>query len=160
MRLTVMLCTLALVSCGRGTPGSYISSGGLAPTVPIDAHISPMVLPFFTVLPTTVCPTPRGFTLTTSFGLVVTPPKQTKMSLDSVTVRLIDGESLGGPSITYPRPQLAQMFGSTVVVPTSVFTFQPEFGCLVVRPQSIVAEVILLDSTGSLQTVKVSAAFE
>jgi hypothetical protein len=80
--------------------------------------------------------------------------------VDRVTVRLIDGTNLGGPAITFPRPELNQMFGSTQVIGTRAFAFQPLFGCLRTRPLSIAADVAVVDSTGATQIVSANAAFQ
>ena len=82
------------------------------------------------------------------------------MSVDNVTFRLITGESVGGPMITYPQPQLAGMFGTTAVAPKRVFRFPLEFGCNVHRPRSIAADVILIDRAGGRHRIEATAGFE
>jgi hypothetical protein len=80
--------------------------------------------------------------------------------MDSVTLRLINGETVGGPTITFPTPDLNRMFGPTVVVGRRAFTFRPQFGCQVGRPQSIAVDVVLSDGKGNSQLVARKATFE
>jgi hypothetical protein len=61
--------------------------------------------------------------------------------------------------ITYPQPDLARMFGSTHVVQSRSFAFRPVFGCGVIRPSTLTADVELLDSAGTRRMVTASADF-
>jgi hypothetical protein len=49
------------------------------------------------------------------------------------------------------------MFGPTLVIGTGAFSFAPDFGCLVTRPQAIAADVVLIDGTGGTRNMTVSA---
>ena len=82
------------------------------------------------------------------------------VSVDSVTFRLLDGSDRGGPMITVPKPELEQMFGSTVVVGSRAFAFQPVFGCGVVQARSLAADVVLVDSAGTARNVTVGASVQ
>jgi hypothetical protein len=112
------------------------------------------------VIPGDPCQAAREIAVATSLDIVVIPPPQTDVFMDTVTFRLIDGESVGGPSITFPTPDLNRMFGPTVVVGRRAFTFHPQFGCQVGRPRSIGVGVVLSDGKGHSQTVAGTAAFE
>jgi hypothetical protein len=77
-------------------------------------------------------------------------------SVDTVTFHLIDGSAAGGPSITFPRPQLTQLFGSTVIVGSRSFPFAPAFVCPSATFTAIAADVVLdngqqLTATASIQ---------
>ena len=159
MRLTVICWAIVLVGCGEGRPGVYRNTLLFVPTETVNTQILPAILPLTTV-GTVICPTPSALTLTTSFDLVVIAQRPSDMRVDSATFRLITGESVGGPSITFPSTQLTQMFGTTAVGQTRVFAFRPEFNCHVGRPQSIAADVILIDSAGNPQTHTTSAVFQ
>jgi len=70
--------------------------------------------------------------------------------VDRITIQMIDGTHLGGPMVTFPRPQLTSMFGTTVLVPgrTSVFVLQPAFGCAVFSTGSLRTQALLVDGRG------------
>ena len=65
---------------------------------------------------------------------------------------LIDGSTVGGPTITFPQAQLAGLFGSTVIVGTTRLTFNTQFTCGTRLPQSIAADIALVER-GSAPTV-------
>lgn len=101
------------------------------------------------------CP---GFVFGTSFNVIVVS-SGLDLRMDSVTVHMIDGTNLGGPSVTIPSPQLNAQFGSTIVrAGTSrAFPLTPVFDCIGIRPQFLTATVVLLDQRGTLQTVNATA---
>jgi hypothetical protein len=41
------------------------------------------------------------------------------VDVQEVTIRLIDGSSLGGPMMSFPQPQLSSQFGSTRAAPST-----------------------------------------
>jgi hypothetical protein len=95
-------------------------------------------------------------TFTTNFSLVITA-SAVNVSVDRVTFHFIYVSGRVGPMITVPRPGLNPIFGSTLVVGSRTFAFQPVFGCDVIQPRSIAAEVVLVDSTGTARNVTVGA---
>ncbi len=99
-----------------------------------------------------------GFVFGTSFNMIVVS-SGLDLRMDSLTVHMIDGTNLGGPSVTIPSSQLNAQFGTTLVrAGTSrVFPFNPVFGCAATRPLSIAGTVLLLDQRGTPQTVNVTA---
>ena len=78
------------------------------------------------------------------------------VSLDHVTIQLLDGSNVGGPSITFPRAGLNSQFGSTVVRQRASRTFglTPSFGCTPTQPQFIRADVQLIDQFGASQSLR------
>ena len=62
--------------------------------------------------------------------------------------------------VTVPKPGLDQMFGSTLVVGSRAFAFQPVFGCGVIQARSMTADVVLVDSTGTARNVTVGASLQ
>jgi hypothetical protein len=151
--MALVVAVLAVAACddvksGRGT--SIVFS----PTVEIAAQFSPQVLPFAVV--TSSCAVSPVFT--TGFNLVIFQERPS--FLDQVTLHLLDGTNLGGPSVTFPRSELNGMFGSTRVVSSRAFAFRPQFACGLGRPRSLVADVVLIDGDGSRRNVSVSAAFQ
>jgi hypothetical protein len=152
--IAMVVAAVAIAACDRTTSsaGTLIA---LAPTPVLAAHISPHTLPLFVAA--TACTSGTAFT--TGFDLVIGQTGSADVFLDRVTLRLIDGTNLGGPSITIPQVQLNSMFGSTRVVGTRAFAFQPQFGCGLTRPWSIAGTVVLNDAEGTVRTFGVDAAF-
>jgi hypothetical protein len=151
--IAILVAALAVAACDdvisrRGTSIAF------SPTPEIAAQFSPQVLPF--ALVTSSCAV--GPVFTTGFNLVIFQERPS--FLDQVTVHLLDGTSVGGPAITFPRSQLNGMFGSTLVVSSRAFPFRPQFACGLGRPRSIRADVVLIDANGSSRNVSVSAAFQ
>jgi hypothetical protein len=97
-----------------------------------------------------------GFPFVPSFHLVVTSGVR-DMTLHSVTIHMIDGSNLGGPSITIPQPELAARFGSTLIVAgaTRDFALRPDFGCIARVPTVLSSSALLLDPRGVPQTIVV-----
>src|SRR5262245_32268193 len=101
------------------------------------------------------CPL-MGFPFNPSFHLVVTAGIQ-DVTLNSVTIHMIDGSNLGGPSVTIPQPELAARFGSTLIVggTTRDFALHPDFGCIASVPTALRTSALLFDPRGVPQTIVV-----
>jgi hypothetical protein len=123
------------------------------PTPPIGLQVFPQAPPFPTV--STTCPLGQSFAI--PFTLVIASPSQLELSMDRVTFQLLDGTNIGGPAVTFPRPGLNGMFGSTLLNGTSSFSFTPDFGCVFTRPRAIAAQVVLSDRTGGTRHLETSA---
>jgi len=154
--ITLLLFTTgAMVSCDDASgAGKYTNLGVFVPTNAIVARISLNVLP----LPTFTGACPLNGTFPSAVDLVVTPSRD-PFSIGTVTLHMIDGSNLGGPGITFPTSQLVQMFGTTSIVQRRIFTFRPEFTCHGSRPQSIKADVIVIDGSGMARGFEATAAF-
>jgi hypothetical protein len=152
--ITVLFATLALASCDRAIGGP--SGIAFSATPSIGVVISPQVVPTAQVTTVTCAIVPA---FTTNFDLVITA-SAVNVSVDSVTFHLLDGSGLGGPMITVPKPGLDQMFGSTLVVGSRAFAFQPVFGCGVIQARSMTADVVLVDNTGTARNVTVAASLQ
>jgi len=157
MRLVGFLCaTLTLASCtDTGQSSGTTLSTLVSPTLTVGAQISPQRLPIANAV-TIGCP----LVPTTNFDLIVLLSQPARLSVETVTLRLIDGTSLGGPMLTFPRARLNRMFGSTLVVARRVFTFQAQFGCVTRTPRSMVADVEIVDEHGATQTLTAGASFQ
>jgi hypothetical protein len=99
-----------------------------------------------------------GFVFGASFNVIVVA-NSLDLTFDSMTVHMIDGTNLGGPSVTIPSPQLNTQFGTTIVrAGTSrVFPFNPVFACTARRPQFLAGTVLVVDRRGTLQSFGVKA---
>ena len=108
-----------------------------------------------TFAPLSVFPcTGGGFVFDPSLHLIITASVN-DVTFDSVTIHMIDGSNLGGPSVTVPRPQLATRFGSTLIRAgtTRDFLLSPDFGCVTVLPTALRATAVVFDSGGVSQTI-------
>jgi hypothetical protein len=161
MRATVLLtATVLFAGCTDGAPGKYTNTMVFAPTPTFDSQVLfPSTLPVI-VIAGSPCQTAREIAVATSFDIVVIPSSQTDVFMDSVTLSLITGENVGGPSVTFPSPDLTRMFGPTVVVSRRAFTFRPQFGCQASKPSSMTVGVVLTDGKGHSHSVERNAAFE
>lgn len=97
-----------------------------------------------------------GFAFDPSFHLIVSAGVR-DVTLDSVTIHMVDGSSLGGPSVTIPRPELSTRFGSTLITAgtTRDFALRPDFGCVRRAPTALRGSALLLDQRGMPQTIVV-----
>jgi hypothetical protein len=158
--IPILLAALAVASCDdyhsnkNNKPGVGFQPP-FTPSPAIAVFIPPSPLPIVTI-PTIGC---SGFgAFTTAFDLVVTTGRNS-LSLDSATFRLLDGTNVGGSPITIPQTELVSMFGSTKVVGSRAFPFRPQFGCGSRRPVSITGDIRLVDSSGAMSNVTVTAGF-
>src|SRR5262245_30323822 len=134
-RLPLLCAVLALTACDNN--GTGVVTSVFTPTASAAAWISPQSIPF-AAFNGFGCP--FGSPFSTTFDLVISPARS-QLTLDSVKLRLNDGSSLGGASVTFPRPQLTQMFGSTLVIDTRTFGFNPSFVCGSVVPVGLTADI-------------------
>lgn len=156
MKTIIILCaTLTLLACDSNKPAMLSGGEVFAPTLSVDTQIFPQLLPF-TPITTIACPLFPAFT--TSFDLIFATSPGVNTFMDRVTLRLNDGTSVGS-SITFPRPALNGMFGSTLIVSNRAFAFRPDFGCGLTLARSILADVVLVDGVGATRSVTVGASF-
>ena len=153
--IAIVVVAVAMAACEIGTNGSRTFIG-VSPTSATAVQFSPQTLPLS--IAATRCVS--GLVFTTGFDLVIVQTRPVHVFMDQVTLHLLDGSNVGGPSITFSRLQLNSMFGSTLVVGTRAFSFRPQFSCGVRRPRSIVADVVLMDEEGGGRSVSVNAAFQ
>jgi hypothetical protein len=150
--MTILLMTLTLASCEDAQKGKFSSTGSFVPTPAIGVQIFPQSLPVAAV---STCPLGQPFT--SPFTLVIVSPSQFDLSMDRVTFHLIDGTNIGSPAVTFPRPGLNSMFGSTLVSGTNSFSFRPDFGCVGTHPLAIAADVVLTDRAGGTRNLSARA---
>ena len=155
------LVMLTLVALGTATAGCDDDRNSVSVsriTMPSSFHAEA------TISPSLVGLTPlsgfdcSGFAFGTSFNLIVAANAQ-DVTMNSVTLHLLDGTNLGGPSVTIPSPQLNAQFGSTFVRAGTnrVFPLQPVFACVGREPHSLTATVFVRDQHGAQQTLTVTA---
>jgi hypothetical protein len=154
--IAMVVAAVTMAACDRTTNSTRTPFISFAPTTAIEAQLSPQTLPLV-VVDTTRCTSGTAFA--TGFDLVIVQTGPGDVFIDRVEWRLIDGSVLGGPAITIPQPLLTSMFGSTRVVGTRAFSFQPQFACGRTRPGSIAGKVVLKDADGAFRTISVDAPF-
>jgi hypothetical protein len=141
-RWTLAVCAIgSLLACDTSTPGTYTVGSVVRPDVAVSVQIAPET--FFVGTPGAfACP---GGVFSPAFALVITPFGAARPLVDSATFRLIDGSTVGGPSITFPRPELTRMFGTLVIAQRRTFAFSPAFGCPAAWPRAMTADVVMSD---------------
>ncbi len=161
MAAAVAAAAIVLSACtGSGGDGAATApSAALVVSASIRASTTTPAAPAFVdqlCLTPAVQPAPTFFIGPRIVDLFVTTSQPIDLSL--LTLQLIDGSHLGGPSITFPQPTLNTMFGSTRV-PTGSRTFgvQTRFDCAAQAPRAIDGLLTFVDSTGASHTVSLSA---
>jgi hypothetical protein len=152
MRLLATIAAAAMFLSCDPVPEDLRSVGVVsAPSSAIGVTFAPPVL---TLGPTVLrtCDGVSGLGIS-PFDLVVVPTNTGRSDLDHVTFRLVDGSSVGGPSVTFPKPQLEQMFGSTALLARRSLRFQPVFACVFPQVPFLLAEVTIVSDTGSFSTM-------
>lgn len=93
------------------------------------------------------------------FDLVITSSKD--VNLHHVTIRMIDGTDLGGPTVTLPQVDLVERFGSSHVRAGTrrVLTFRPDFEWTV-PPRGVAADVAFTDDRGDMQRVTAEGSLQ
>ena len=150
--LTLGTLGVTAAGCDDSHPASLV-------TKPSSFHAEATLSPSFVGLTPLGGFDCSGFVFGTSFNLVVAASAQ-DLTLDSVTLHMIDGTNLGGPSVTIPTPQLAAQFGSTVVRAgtTRAFGLHPVFPCVGRQPHFLTATAVLSDQRRVRQTLIATAS--
>jgi hypothetical protein len=104
---------------------------------------------------------PGGFAFSTRLNLIITAGVH-DLTLDSVTLHMIDGTNLGGPSVTIQSPELATLFGSMFIHAgtTRAFALQPAFECMANQPRSLRGDASVFDNQGRRQTLPLEGSIQ
>ena len=145
MLVSIVFAAFASGACDNNKGVGIITT---APTAAAFVIVSPTLINL-TALGGFNCP---GHGISPSFTLFITS-NGTARSMSAATFTLLDGTTVGGPSVTIPSPQLNQQFGSTIILANQSrsFPMQPTFSCPGVpipTPQAMNAVVKLVDSQG------------
>jgi hypothetical protein len=145
--LTLSACEGGVVVTPSGVPES------LAARAPVSAELWQEEAPF--AGPGVVQYSCAAGPWAPAYDLVVIAG--TTVELDSVTIRMLDGTHLGGPMIAFPRPQLTDDFGTTVIVAggSRRFRFHPRFPCDVTA-YGVAADLGFVDGSGGRHDLTVS----
>jgi hypothetical protein len=147
IRLAAAIVTLLATA---GCEQSSVTGAAIAPaTVPAAVAVittgSVIVNPFASCAATAF--------LTPDLNLIITSAQD--VTVDEVTLHLLDGSNIGGPGITIPRAGLNGSFTNTIVrAGTSrTFVLMPTFSCGALLPQSIRGDVGIVDPSGARTTL-------
>jgi len=159
MRTSVSVCcvtalALALSACDGDVPASAAVTTAPSTAPVVVASISPATVLLAPGLSTTGCIAYPP--VAAAFNIVIVA--WTPMDLNLVTMHLIDGSNVGGPMVTFPRPELTRQFGTTVVHTgiARTFTFRPQFPCGSVGADHVAAQLTLVDAKGAARSVTVA----
>ena len=150
-RIVLSLSLLALVTTACDPSPSSVALAVGPSSFHADATFTPTPL-VLTPLGSAGCGFGSAFGL--SFNLVITAGAH-DLTMDSVTLQLLDGTHLGGPSVTIPSLQVAPQ-GAALFVhagATRRFPLHADFGCVTGRPHSLRGNVLLFDPRGARQTM-------
>ena len=139
MRAIGPICAAILLSACYSSPTKITGELVTVPTA-IDASPSLFLDPLIVV-----ASCQNSANLVAAVTVVVTAAPSS--SLDSVSLHMIDGSNLGGPTVTYPQAGLVGLFGPTSIAGTRRFTFRPTFACGATPPRFLTADVALVDGT-------------
>jgi hypothetical protein len=101
-----------------------------------------------------------GFAFAPSFRLILTAGPL-DLRVDHLTMRMLDGSNLGGPSITIPQSQFGGQTASMLIRAgaTREFLISPDFGCFTPPLFGVSGNVFLFDSRGANVILPVEGRF-
>jgi len=153
----LLIAAVTLSACEGGAP---VTPSGLsaspAASATLSAEISPQTAPFAgPPFPARGCEG-RPY-LTPALDLVIVASRT--VNVDQVTLRMLDGSSLGGQMVTFPQAGLTNEFGTTLVAAghSRHFRFHPRFPCGG-APYAFTADLALVDLGGATHALTVSGS--
>jgi hypothetical protein len=150
----LLALSIASTACEGG--GAVI----LNPGGPSASSVSPVSAAVNVPMPTPRAPfVSVGEFVPASFDVVITASRT--VDLQGVTIHMIDGTNLGGPSVTIPQPQLAGQFVNTrIFAGTSrTFTFRPNL-TPTRAPFAVGFDLAFVEMNGISHAVSVSKAWQ
>lgn len=147
----------AMAACDRPDTAASPGTISFAPSLSTSVQLIPQALPLVP-MHGFVCPSSSPFA--TSFNLVV-GAANSDLLFDRVTLQPFDVFGVGGRSTVLTSADLTGISGSALIRAGSTrrFALQPQFGCGLSLPQSLIAEVVLTDSFGSPHRTTLNASF-
>ena len=136
----------ATAACDDNGSHSGTFTGGLvsSPSATFAVTVAPIAMPLIPS-PTFLCPLTQPFS--TTFDLVVVPARD--VVIDGLTLAIID--ALGARTTTpFTGTRLATLLGATTLFSgvQRSFVLQPQFGCGLVIPRSLIVQVGMVDGLG------------
>ena len=138
-----------LTAACDGSPSALVMGASSITTPSGQLSPTPIVLTPFGGI---ACP--GGFGFGASFNLFITAGIN-DLTLDHVTLHLIDGTNVGGPEITIPTQDLVRQSNNVFIRAgtTRAFAVNPGFGCVAGHPLALHGNVFLFDRHGLSHTV-------
>ena len=152
LALAAVAVSLAGSACDRTTtPGGAVAPASI-PVAVVVLTAAPIAFS-----PATYCAT-VGL-LTPDLTLVVSS-SASNLTVDHITLHMLDGTNLGGPGLTFPQADLNAQFVNTFVHSgaSRSFVLRPTFKCSVSGPRSVQAEVGVVDAIGGRSVMTATAA--
>jgi hypothetical protein len=145
-----LAAALALYACSGGV---IVAPSGASTAAVVSASIGVAATPPGPFVNYGCAVTPQA---APAFDIVIATTRTA--DLESVTIRLINGSELGGPKITFPQAPLTTEFGTTRIIAGTprTFTFSPQFECGSSRPQSVAADIAVVELSGEVHRITVS----
>ncbi len=147
--LTLSLLGLVTAACDPSPASVALANGPSSFTA--GANFSPTP---FSLVPLADPRCGFGSAFAASFRLVVTAGRR-DLRMDRLTLELLDGTHLGGPSVTIPSFEFATQPASLFIRAgaTRDFPLRADFGCFAGRPRSIRGDLFVFDGFGLAQTI-------
>ena len=147
--LTVGILGLLTAGCDDGSPARLLNVA--TTSFALDGRFSPNPI---ALTPFTSPACRDGLAFASPFHLFISAGVH-NLTLDHVTIHMIDGTNLGGPSITIPQSEFAAQSASLLIHAgtTRDFVVRPDFGCFTTRPRLLLGNAFLVDPFGVMQTI-------
>jgi hypothetical protein len=132
---------LVSAGCEQSATGAAIAPATVPAAVAVISTGSQVINPFAS------CAT-AAF-VTPDLNLIITSARD--VSVEEVTLHLLDGSNVGGAGVTVPRADLNGMFANTIVRAgiSRTFVLVPTFQCGGVVPHAIRGDVGIVDPSGA-----------
>jgi hypothetical protein len=143
--LATIVTVLASAGCEQSITGAAIAPATVPAAVAVITTGAGIFNPFAS------CAT-AGF-ITPNLNLIITSARN--VTVEEVTLHLLDGSNVGGPGITVPPVGLNSAFANTIVLAgtSRTFVLAPTFTCGVAVPHAIRADVGIIDPAGARSMV-------
>jgi hypothetical protein len=157
-----VLVVLVVGILGPLTAGCDTSPGRLlnvaTTSFTTDGRFSPNPVP---LMPTTIAGCRDGFTIASPLRLSISAGVH-DLTLHHVTIQMVDGTNVGGPSITIPQSEFAAQSVSLFIHAGTArdFDVRPDFGCFTTRPRLLLGNAFLVDPSGIMQTIAFDGAVQ
>jgi hypothetical protein len=141
LAIATIVTFLACAGCEQSITGAAIAPATVPAAVAVITTGAAIFNPFAS------CAT-AAF-VTPNLNLIITSARD--VTVDEVTLHLLDGTNVGGPGITVPPAGLNGVFANTFVrAGTSrTFVLAPTFTCGVTVPHSIRGDIGIVDPAGA-----------
>jgi len=155
--LACAAASIAMFACNDDSPGARRGGSISSPSASLAVGIAPVSMP---LIPMALASCPMTQPFTTSFDLFVSPSTDA-VAFDSLTLQFLDGFGTSS-RLFFSTKDLLLLFGNTTILTGTrrVFTLQPEFGCGLSTPRSVIVVVDLIDVLGGRHQATTTATLQ